>query len=70
MLDEMTASVGLPGVPFVVDVASRSGSLPTLPTLPAGYEVQQVTGEQEGCAALLTYHRCICNEPRGVKKPH
>ena len=56
MLDEMTASVGLPGVPFVV-----GASLPTLPTLPAGYEVQQVTGEQEACAALLTYHRCICN---------
>ena len=60
ILDEMTASVGLSGTPFLVDVASRSGSLPPS-NLPAGYEMQQAIGEQVACAALLTYHRCICN---------
>ena len=55
ILDEMTTSVGLSGVPFVVDVASRKGKLPTS-TLPVGYELRQVIGEQEACDALLRYH--------------
>ena len=44
ILDEMTTSVGLSGVPFVVDVASRKGKLPTS-TLPVGYELRQVIGQ-------------------------
>ena len=60
ILDEMTTSVGLSGVPFVVDVASRKGKLPTS-TLPVGYELRQVIGEQEACDALLRYHSSMCH---------
>ena len=47
MLNEMTASVGLPGIPLMVDVDISRGT--SLPLLPAGYVVQQVTGERDAC---------------------
>ena len=59
MLDEMTASVGLPGIPFVVDVDFSSGN--SLPSLPAEYVVQHVIGEKDACDALLAYHVHTCN---------
>jgi hypothetical protein len=65
MLDEMTTSVGLAGVPFVVNVDfSGDTSLPSLPlpSLPAEYVVHQVTGERWACDALLAYHKHTCDD--------
>ena len=59
ILDELTKSVGLPGVPFDVNVASRYGN--SIPQLPDAYKVQQVTGEQDACAVLLAYHERTCD---------
>jgi hypothetical protein len=59
-LTELTAAVGMPGVPFYVDRQSVgcSGNFPSLPT---DVTLRLVEGEHAACDAVLAYHGHVCH---------
>ena len=59
MLAELTASVGLPDVPFYVDT-NATGSTGKLPPLPTDVALQLVEGEYAACGMVRAYHEHAC----------
>ena len=57
LLDELTSSIGLPGVPFYVHAPTCTGPLLTLPE---DYAFVQVIDEKSARAVLRAYHTHAC----------
>ena len=71
LLDEMTASVGLPGQPFYTTTAGSASTTSKhhLAALPEDFSMQVARDEQRSCAAVFAYHAHVCDgkpdEPAG-----
>ena len=70
IMDELTVSVGLPGVPFYVDSKAvfSTGKPPIKPPpLPTDAALQLVLGEHAACDLVLAYHKHTCGGAPNTK---
>ena len=64
MQEELTTSIGLPGVPFVVGI-SAGCLVGSSGPLPGELVLQHVAGELAACEAVLAYHTHACRHGGG-----